>query len=136
MNFINRITSFPGYGTIVFGGYTMAGNAAPVEEQLIQVIRSLMFIKGSLERGLVGFLWENFSPSTQNQINNAILAFLRNNNYLFPAGLPEAQQFNVIEITPTQNELDEGLLRVRVQVKPNLAIRFIEIALEFPMPTA
>lgn len=134
--FINRITSFPGSGNIIFGGYTDAPSGSTAEQQLIQVIRSLQFIKGSLERGLRGFLWENFSPNTQIQISSAILAFLRNNSYLFPAGLPESQQFQVIQVAPTQNDLDIGVLRVRIQVKPNTAVRFIEIALEFPLPTA
>lgn len=134
--FINRLQSFPAQGNVVFGGYTAAGSAVTADEQLIQVMRALQFIKGSLERGLVGFLWENFSPQTQGQIERAIESFLRNNIYLFPAGLPEAQQFRVIRVEPTQDELDQGLLRVRVQVKPNKAVRFIEIALEFPIPTA
>lgn len=133
--FINRITSFPGSGNIIFGGYTSAGMAATADEQLIQVVRSVQFIKGSLERGLRGFLWENFSPQTQFQVESAIQSFLRNNRYLFPSGLPETQQFKVIGVEPTQDELDQGLLRVRVQIKPNKAVRFIEVALEFPLPT-
>ena len=133
---INRITSFPGSGNIIFGGYTAAGSLVTADEQLIQVIRSLQFIKASLDKGLVGFLWENFSPVTQERVGAAILSFLRNNSYLFPAGLAENQQFKVISIEPTQNELDQGLLRVRVQVKPNKAVRFIEIALEYPIPVA
>ena len=134
--FINRITSFPGAGNIIFGGYSAAGSALTADEQLIQVMRTLQYIKGSLERGLRGFLWENFSPETQSQVERAIESFLRNNIYLFPAGLPEAQQFRVLRVEPTQNELDQGLLRVRVLVKPNKAVRFIEVALEFPIPTA
>jgi len=134
--FINRITSFSGSGNVVFGGYTAGGSLVTADEQLIQVMRALQFIKGSLERGLRGFLWENFSPETQEKVSRAIEAFLRNNIYLFPAGLPESQQFKVISVEATQNEIDEGLLRVRVQVKPNKAVRFIEIALEFPLPTA
>jgi hypothetical protein len=134
--FINRITSFPGLGNIIFGGYTAGGSSVTADEQLIQVMRALQFIKGSLERGLRGFLWENFSPATQEKIANAITSFLRNNIYLFPSGLPENQQFKVISVTPTQDELDQGLLRVRIQVRPNKAVRFIEIALEFPLPVA
>lgn len=139
LNFINRITSFPGSGSVVFGAYTADSGTSPTftsDEQLIQVIRSLQFIKSSLEPGLRSYLWENFSPVTQARITASIQSFLRNNIYLFPAGLPEAQQFQVIQVTPTQDELNQGLLRVRIQVKPNAAVRFIEIALEFPLPTA
>lgn len=139
LNFINRITSFPGVGPVIFGGYTADSGDSPLftaDEQLIQVIRTLQFIKASLEPGLRSFLWENFSPETQGKVVAAIEAFLRNNSYLFPAGLPESSQFKVISVEPTQNELDQGLLRVRVQVKPNKAVRFIEIALEFPLPEA
>lgn len=134
--FINRITSFPGAGNIIFGGYSAGGALVTADEQLIQVMRTLQFIKGSLERGLRGFLWENFSPETQSQIERAIESFLRNNSHLFPAGLPESQQFRVVRVEPTQDELDQGLLKVRVQVRPNKAVRFIEIALEFPLPLA
>jgi hypothetical protein len=139
LNFINRITSFPGAGNVIFGAYTADSGISPTltaDEQLIQVMRSLQFIKASLEPGLRAFLWENFSPSTQEQVERAILSFLRNNSYLFPAGLPEAQQFRVLRVEATQDDLDKGLLKVRVQVKPNKAVRFIEVALEFPLPTA
>jgi hypothetical protein len=132
--FINRITSFPGAGNVIFGGYTAGGNAVTADEQLIQVMRTIQFIKASLEPGLRGFLWENFSPETQAQVSNAVLSFLRNNAHLFPAQLPENQQFRVISVEPTQNELDQGLLRVRVQVRPNKAVRFIEVTLEYPIP--
>lgn len=138
-NFINRITAFPGSGNIIFGGYTAESGTTPVytaDEQLIQVMRSVQYIKGSLEVGLRGFLWENFSPDTQDQVSRAIEAFLRNNIHLFPSGLQESQQFRVASVEPTQNELDQGLLRVRIQIKPNKAVRFIEVALEFPLPTA
>lgn len=134
--FINRITSFPGSGNIVFGGYSAGGSAVTADEQLIQVMRTLQFIKASLEPGLRGFIWENFSPATQNRIVGAIQSFLRNNIHLFPAGLPESQQFRVVSVEPTQDELDIGLLRVRVQVRPNKAVRFIEVALEYPLPAA
>lgn len=136
LNFINRITSFPSNGNVVFGGYSAGGSLVTADEQLIQVMRTLQYIKGSLERGLRGFLWENFSPATQTAVENAILSFLRNNAHLFPAGLTEANQFRVLRVEPTQDELDQGLLRVRVLVKPNKAVRFIEVALEFPLPTA
>lgn len=134
--FINRITSFPGQGNVIFGGYTAGGTAVTADEQLIQVMRTLQFVKASVEPGLRGFLWENFSPDTQEKISGTLQSFLRNNIHLFPAGLPESQQFKVISVTPTTDELDQGLLRVRLQLKPNKAIRFIEVALEYPLPTA
>lgn len=134
--FINRITSFPGQGNVIFGGYTAGGSAVTADEQLIQVMRTLQYVKASLEPGLRGFLWENFSPSDQEKVAAAIQSFLRNNIHLFPAGLSESQQFKVISVEPTTDELDQGLLRVRVQLKPNKAIRFIEVALEYPLPAA
>ena len=137
LNFINRLTSFPGAGNVIFGGYTSDSGTSPLftaDEQLIQVIRSVQFIKASLEPGLRGFIWENFTPDTKTQVERAVSSFLRNNSYLFPAGLPETQQFKVIRVEETQDELDQGILRVRVQIKPNKAVRFIEIALEFPIP--
>lgn len=139
LNFINRLTEFPGAGNIVFGGYTADSGTSPLytaDEQLIQVIRSIQYIKSSLEPGLRSFLWENFSPQTQTQVESAISAFLRNNIHLFPAGLPQSQQFQVIRVEATQDELDQGLLKVRVQVRPNKAVRFIQVDLEFPIPVA
>jgi hypothetical protein len=138
-NFINRIQSFAGAGNVIFGGYTADSGTSPsftAQEQLIQVIRTLQFIKASLEPGLRAFIWENQSPETQGRVAQAILSFLRNNSYLFPRGLSEPQKFKVISVEPTQDELDQGLLRVRIQVRPNSAVRFIEIALEFPIPAA
>lgn len=139
LNFINRITEFSGAGRIIFGGYTADSGTSPAftaEEQLIQVIRTNLFIKKSLEPGLRSFIWENFSPVTQLQAHNAILSFLRNNSYLFPAGLPENEQFRVISVDPTTEALAKGLMKFRVQVRTNIGLRFIEIALEFPIPQA
>jgi len=134
--FINRITSSTGNGRYIFGGYTGAGDSATPDEQLVQVIRSVLFLKSSLESGLVGFLWENNSPVNRQNISNAILAFLRTNAYLFPAGLPEDQQFRVDSITPDSDALAQGLVQVTVQVRFNTAIRFIDIELQFPLPVS
>lgn len=134
--FINRITAFPGSGNVIFGGYTAGGSAVTSDEQLIQVMRTLQFVKASLEPGLRGFLWENESPVNQEKIAGSILSFLRQNAYLFPAGLSESNQFKVISVEPTTDDLNQGLVRVRVQLKPNKAIRFIEVSMEYPLPTA
>lgn len=132
--FINRITTFPGNGRFIFGGYTAAGASATPDEQLIQVIRSLLFVKSSLETGLVGFLWENNSPVNRQNIENTIRAFLRANSYLFPSGLPEEQQFQVVSVTPDEEALAQGLVEAIVKVRFNTAIRFIDIPLQFPLP--
>jgi hypothetical protein len=135
--YINRITEFPGAGRIIFGAYTADSGTSPAftaEEQLIQVIRTNLFIKKSLESGLRAYIWENFSPATQLQAENAIKSFLRNNSYLFPAGVRENDQFRVISVTPTSEALAKGLMKFRVQVRTNIALRFMEIALEFPIP--
>ena len=134
--FINRITESTGNGRYIFGGYTAAGSSATADEQLIQVIRSALFIKSSLEPGLLGFLWENNSPVTRQNIENSILNFLRANAYLFPAGLPEDQQFQVESVTPDDLALAQGLVEVTVKVRFNTAIRFISIDLEFPLPVS
>ena len=134
--YINRITASAGNGRYIFGGYTAAGNSATPDEKLIQVMRSLMFIKSSLEPGLIGFLWENNSPITRQNIANAVLNFLRANAYLFPAGLPEDQQFQVELVEPTQVDIDQGLVKINVRARFNTAIRFIDIDLAFPIPQA
>lgn len=135
-HFINRITSFTGSGRVIFGGYTAGGNSVTADEQLIQVIRSVLFVKNSLEPGLRGFIWENQDPAEQQKVSDAITNFMVANIYLCPQGLPQSQQFNVIEVTPTQTDLNVGLLRVRLQVRFNTATRFIEVDLEFPLPLA
>lgn len=134
--FINRITTSRGNGRYIFGGYTAGGATVTPDEQLIQVMRSILFIKSSLEPGLVGFLWENNSPVNRANIENAVLSFLRANAYLFPAGLPEDQQFRVISIAPSDTDLAQGLVKLTVQCRFNTAIRFISIDLEFPLPSA
>lgn len=134
--FINRITSSAGNGRYVFGGYTAAGNSATPDEKLVQVMRSLMFVKNSLEPGLIGFLWENNSPVTRQNIANSVLNFLRANAYLFPAGLPEDEQFQVELVPPTQVDIDQGLVKLIVRARFNTAIRFIDIDLQFPLPQA
>lgn len=132
--YINRITESAGNGRYIFGGYTAAGDSATPDEKLIQVIRSSLFIKNSLEPGLIGFLWENNSPINRQNIANACLNFLRANAYLFPAGLPEDQQFQVELVEPTQTDIDQGLVKVIARVRINSAIRFIDIDLQFNLP--
>jgi len=134
--YINRITASAGNGRYIFGGYTAGGNSVTSDEKLIQVMRSLMFIKNSLEPGLIGFLWENNSPITRQNIANAVLSFLRANAYLFPAGLPENEQFIVELEQPTQEDIDQGLVKLIVRCRFNTAIRFIDIDLQFPLPQA
>jgi hypothetical protein len=99
-------------------------------------MRSLMFVKNSLEPGLIGFIWENNSPITRQNIANAVLNFLRANAYLFPAGLPEDQQFQVELVQPTQTDIDQGLVKIIARCRFNTAIRFIDIDLQFPLPQA
>jgi len=132
--YINRITASAGNGRYVFGGYTAGGNSVTPDEKLIQVMRSLMFIKNSLEPGLIGFIWENNSPIVRQNIANAVLNFLRANAYLFPAGLPEDQQFQVELVEPTQTDIDQGLVKLIVRCRFNTAIRFIDIDLQFSLP--
>lgn len=134
--YINRITASAGNGRYIFGGYTAGGNSVTPDEKLIQVMRSLMFVKNSLEPGLIGFIWENNSPITRQNIANAVLNFLRANAYLFPAGLPEDQQFQVELVAPTQTDIDQGLVKLIVRARFNTAIRFISIDLQFPLPQA
>lgn len=134
--YINRITASAGNGRYIFGGYTAGGNSVTPDEKLIQVMRSLMFIKNSLEPGLIGFIWENNSPITRQNIANAVLNFMRANAYLFPAGLPENEQFQVELVEPTQADIDQGLVKVNVRARFNTAIRFVDIDLSFPIPQA
>ena len=134
--YINRITSSAGNGRYIFGGYTAGGNSVTPDEKLIQVMRSLMFVKNSLEPGLIGFIWENNSPITRQNIANAVLNFLRANAYLFPAGLPEDQQFQVELVQPTQTDIDQGLVKIIARCRFNTAIRFISVDLQFPLPQA
>ena len=134
--FINRITSSTGNGRYIFGGYTAGGTSVTADEQLIQVMRSTLFIKTSLEKGLIGFIWENNDNIQRSKIENAIINFLRANSYLFPAGLPEASQFQVESVTPTDLALAQGLVEVKVKVRFNTSIRFIDIELSFPLPVS
>ena len=134
--YINRITASAGNGRYIFGGYSAGGDSVTPDEKLIQVMRSLMFIKNSLEPGLVGFLWENNSPITRQNIANGVLNFLRANAYLFPAGLPENEQFVVELETPSQTDIDQGLVKIIARCRFNKAIRFVDIDLQFPLPQA
>ena len=61
---------------------------------------------------------------------------MRANAYLFPAGLPEDQQFQVELVEPTQTDIDQGLVKVIARVRINSAIRFVDIDLQFPIPQA
>ncbi len=134
--FINRITSRSGSGRYIYGGYTAGGSSVTSEEQLVQVMRSSLYIKNSLEANLASWIWENYSLANADRVKQSILAFCRANSHLFPEGLSENDQFRCQVIDPTAAEESLGLLRVKLQVRFNTATKFIEVALEFPIPSA
>ena len=129
--FLNYTLFKAGVGYYLWGGYTNAGSSASEDDKLIQIDDTILFIKQSLESNLETWIWENYSASNASRVKRAIEAFCEVNNYLFDRDLPITSQYIVQSLTATSTEQDLGVLKVKLQVRPNRATRFVDVWLEY-----
>jgi phage tail sheath protein FI len=115
---INAIRSFPGIGTLVFGGRTLDGNSQ--DWRYINVRRTLIMMEQSIKLALRAYVFEPNDDTTWTTVISMISNFLTN---LWKqgalAGLTPDDAFQVmcgVNITMTPQDILDGYLRVTVKV--------------------
>ena len=126
---INAIRSFPGFGTVVWGGRTIAGaDTLGDEYKYVPVRRLALHIEASLERGLQ---WAVFEPNDEPvwaQLRLTVEAFLHD---LFRQGAfagrtaDEAFFVRCDRSTMSQTDIDSGWATVLVGFAPLKPAEFV-----------
>jgi len=130
---INPIVTRTGLGIYVNGAQT---TSTDTRERLIQVIRTVLFIGESLDSVLINYVFENNDYRTRESVERTCVAFLRNmlsREQL--AGKSDDEAFRVIcdETNNSEADVANGVLNVTVAVKPQRAVEFLVISLQFPL---
>jgi phage tail sheath protein FI len=134
---INAIRVFPGAGVLVWGARTLDGNSP--EWRYVNVRRTTIFLEQSIERALRPFVFAENTSATWATVESLIFNFL--NDIWRNGGLQGASPKDAYGVacglgeTMTQNDMLEGILRVRVSVALIRPAEFTVIALEQRMQT-
>ena len=128
---INAIRSFSGKGTLIWGARTLDGNSN--EWRYVNVRRLFIMIEESIQKACAFAVFEPNTASTWLKVKAMIESFMYSlwqRGALAGASPKEAYRISVgLGITMTEQEVNEGLMRVRVAVA---AVRPAEfILLEF-----
>lgn len=128
---INAIRSFPGKGTLVWGARTLDGNSN--EWRYINVRRLFIMVEESIQKASAFAVFEPNTASTWLKVKAMIESFLYNlwqQGALAGSSPKEAYRIEVgLGITMNENDINNGLMRVRVGIA---AVRPAEfILLEF-----
>ncbi|MEM6264667.1 MAG: phage tail sheath C-terminal domain-containing protein [Bacteroidota bacterium] len=129
---INALRTFPGQGVLVWGARTLDGNAQ--DWQYLNVVRTIMMIKQSAKLALRNYAFFPNTADTWKAAKSMLEDFLtriwRQGGL---AGVKPAHAFNVkvgLGSTMTQQDIDEGRLRVTLFVAVMHPAEFIEVNLE------
>ena len=119
---INPIANLPGRGIIVFGQKTSANAASAMDR--VNVSRLVKYIKRSLRKNMVPFLFEPNDQLTRNNVKATVDGFLQ--DILVKRGLYD---FAVLcdDSNNTPDRIDRNELYVDIALKPVKAIEFIYI---------
>lgn len=133
---INAIRAFKGRGSaIVWGARTLAGNS--VEWRYINVRRLFILIEQSIKNSAFSVVFRPNVPVTWAVVRGMINNFLTNlwrQGALVGASPNEA--FSVecgLGTTMTQEDINEGVMRIRIQAAPSRPAEFIVITFEQKM---
>ena len=136
---INAIRAFRGRGSaIVWGARTLAGNS--VEWKYINVRRLFILIEQSIKNAAFSVVFKPNVPITWSVVKATINNFLTNlwRQGALVGGSP-AEAFTVgcgLGETMSQNDINDGIMRIRVQAAPSRPAEFIVISFEQKMGEA
>ena len=136
---INAIRAFRGRGSaIVWGARTLAGNS--VEWKYINVRRLFILIEQSIKNAAFSVVFKPNVPITWSVVKATINNFLTN---LWRQGAlvgeSPAEAFSVgcgLGETMSQNDINEGIMRIQVKAAPSRPAEFIVISFEQKMGNA
>ena len=119
---INPIVFFPGRGIIIWGQKTSAPDASALDR--INVVRMVQYIKRSLRKNSMSFVFEPNDPLTRDNLKAMVDAFL--GDLIVKRGLYD---FATVcdESNNTPDRIDRNELYIDVALKPVKAAEFIYI---------
>lgn len=132
---INAIRSFPGEGTLVWGGRTLDGNSQ--DWKYVNVRRTLTYIEQSVKGAARAYVFEPNSSSTWVSIKASITNFL--SGMWQAGGLAGGNTSEAFEVlvglgsTMTPEDILEGMLKVTVKVALLRPAEFIVITFQQKM---
>ena len=132
---INVIRTFPGIGTLVWGGRTLDGNSQ--DWRYINVRRTLIMIEQSLKLSARAYVFEPNDANTWITVKSMMLNFLTNiwKQGALAGAVPE-QAFDVqigLGATMTPTDILDGKMLITVKVAIVRPAEFIVIALQQQM---
>jgi phage tail sheath protein FI len=131
---INCLRRFPIYGPVVWGARTLRGADQFADEyKYIPVRRTALFIEESLYRGLKWVVFEPNDEPLWAQIRLNVGAFMHNlfRQGAFQGQSPRQAYFVLCDNTTTiQNDIDLGIVNIRVGFAPLKPAEFVVIQLQ------
>jgi len=121
---INPITFFPGRGMLVWGQKTSAPAASAMDR--INVVRLVMYLRRSLRKGALPFVFEPNDQVTRDNLKAAADAVL--NDILIKRGLTDYATY-CDESNNYGDRVDRNELWLDVAIKPTRAAEFLYIAI-------
>jgi phage tail sheath protein FI len=119
---INPITFFPGRGLLVWGQKTSAPTASALDR--INVVRLVMYVRRSLRKGALPYIFEVNDTVTRNNLKAAADGIL--NDILIKRGLYDFATY-ANEANNTPDRIDRNELVLDVGLKPAKSSEFIYI---------
>jgi len=119
---INPICFFPGRGVLIWGQKTSAPAASALDR--INVIRMVMYLRRSLRKGALPFVFEPNDQITRDNLKAAADGFM--NDILTKRGLTDFASY-CDETNNTPDRIDRNELYLDIAIKPTRAAEFIYI---------
>ncbi|MDE3198911.1 MAG: phage tail sheath family protein [Acidobacteriota bacterium] len=132
---VNAIRSFAGLGTLVWGARTLDGNSQ--DFRYISVRRTAIMLEQSIRLAVEAYVFSDNVSITWNAIKSTIRNFL--SGVWKQGGLAGATPDDAFVVfcglgeTMTQQDIADGILRVRVLTAITRPAEFVEIALQVQM---
>ncbi len=128
---VNCIRSFPGMGSIVWGGRTLQGDDRLASEwKYLSVVRMLLYLQESLYRGTHWVVFEPNDASLWAQVRLSIGAFMQDlfRKGAFQGTTPSEAYFVKCDgETTTQHDINLGIVNIHVGFAPLKPAEFVVI---------
>jgi len=127
---VNALRSFPGIGTVVFGGRTLvSGNPAYEQWRYVAVRRMALFIEQSLYSSLKWAIHEPNDTPLWNALRQEVQAFMLGlfRQGAFQGSADKAFAVQCDDTTTTQAEIDLGIVNIIVSFAPLKPAEFVVV---------
>jgi phage tail sheath protein FI len=127
---VNALRSFPGIGTVVFGGRTLvSGNPAFEQWRYVAVRRMALFIEQSLYAALRWAIHEPNDTPLWNALKQEVDAFMLGlfRQGAFQGSVDKAFRVQCDNTTTTQADIDNGIVNIIVSFAPLKPAEFVVV---------